>query len=471
VELNEAVRRILGQYALVICACVALGLAAAAFAHRNDIEMFTASTRFVLDTQDPKSQQESQAIADTAKAIATSPSQISGAVSRAHATGRESSDALANRISVGSLGSSGVLRLSVSDPNGAVAARLADELTRGVIDQRLGVTQGQFEEAVSQLDRRTDEITRRIASLDRSISALTVKLAAEQSPQRANAVRMQRDNRSRQRDLLAQRRSVLESQRAGLLSTYALGPRPAIISRATLSDQADSSGLVPDLILGALLGLVLGVGLAGLIETFSPTLVGGDAIAAELDAPLLGALSGDPTMAPERQAASRVAARVRLAAKGAGRRSVVLLSAPDELDLRSLAVALDAAPANAGGDCTLVGAHGPTPGGGGAGALQGDAEQATAMRAIETPPTSRSRSRIRIRSFEAASSSQASNGSVGGLVVIAPTSVKRTKLAGVKHLLRVSRAPLLGIVTYPASRASLGALRSAPRTIGDRRGR
>jgi capsular polysaccharide biosynthesis protein len=465
VELNEAVRRILGQYWEVICACVALGIAVAAFAHRDDIAMFTASTRFVLDTQDPKSQQESQAIADTAKAIATSPSQVSGAVSRAHARRRE--EAVANRISVQSLGSSGVLQLSASDPSRVLAARLADELTRGVIDQRLGVTRGQFEEAVSQLDRRIDELTRKISSLDRSISSLTVTLASERSPQRANAVRMRRDNRSRQRDLLAQRRSVLESQRAGLLSTYALGPRPSIISRATLSDHADSSGLVPDVVLGALLGLVLGVGLAGLLETLSPTLVGGEAIAGELDAPLLGTLCAGPRGTPDPQVAARVAARVRLAAKGAGRRSAVLLAAPDELDLARLATALDAVPASAAGDYAPVDAlaSGAAP----VGAAAGDARQATAVR--PAGKSSSGRARIRIRSFDATSASQATNGSVGGIVVIAPASVKRAKLAGVTHLLRVSPAPLLGVVTYPQSRPSLETLRRAIRTRGGSRGR
>jgi capsular polysaccharide biosynthesis protein len=468
-EVNEAIRRIVGQYALVICACALLGLAAAAFAHRDDIEMFSASTRFVLDTQDPKSQQEAQAIADTARAIATSPSQVSGAVSRAGATGRESPATVANRISVRSLGSSGVLQLSASDPNRVLAARLADELTRGVIDQRLGVTRGQFDEAVSQLDQRIDELTRRISTFDRSISSLTVKLAAERSPQRANAVRMKRDNRSRQRDLLAQRRSVLESQRAGLLSTYALGPRPSIISRATLSDHPDSSGLVPDLVLGTLVGLVLGVGLAGLLEALSPSLVGGEAVAGELDAPLLGTLPGDPRGPTNPRVAIRVAARVRLAANGAGRRSAMLLAAPHELDLRRLAAALDAVPAVAANDPGPVGAHAHDRDPVRAGAAASDGPQVTAVR--RTGKSSADRAPIRIRSFDAASASQATNGSVGGLVVVVPASVKRADLAGVRHLLRVSPAPLLGIVTYPQPRGSLQALGRTIRTKGGRGGR
>ena len=75
-ELNEAARRILGQHWRLIALFVALGVGVGALLHHGDVKTYTASTRLVLDTPDPTSRQESAAIADAAKAIATSPAQV-----------------------------------------------------------------------------------------------------------------------------------------------------------------------------------------------------------------------------------------------------------------------------------------------------------------------------------------------------------------------------------------------------------
>ena len=119
---------------------------------------------------------------------------------------------------------------------------------------------------------------------------------------------------------------MLESERDSLLSADAVRPKPSIISAARPPDDADSSRLLPDMSLGALLGLVLGVGLAGLLETMRPTLVGGDALARELDTPLLGSLPGEPDEEKALQEATRIAVRLRLAAEVTEVRSACLLA-------------------------------------------------------------------------------------------------------------------------------------------------
>jgi capsular polysaccharide biosynthesis protein len=387
-ELNEAGRRIFGQHWRLILGLVLAGIAVAALVHGGSVSTYTASTRLVLDTQDPKSRAESTSIADTAKAIATSPSQVRSALEDAHVTGRDPIDLAEHHVSIDALGTSAVLQLSVSDRNPRVAAAVATTLASRVIRARLEVSNGQLQRVLGQLEQRIDGLNRRIAGVD----SPTVRAS------------------------LGQQRSVLEAERVSLLSTEALRPKPSIISPAALPKQADSSHWLPYLVLGALLGLVLGVGAAGLLETIRPTLVGGEALARALETPLLGSLRSEPNE-HDADALRRITPRLFVAAEVAGVGTVNLLATDPDVDLSRLANGLEAAPADAFG-----------------------------------PPRSPrdTHSGLRIRPFNLRDSSPEVPGGVG-LVVVSPTALKRTQLMDVSHLLTVASLPLLGLVTYSPS--------------------
>ena len=57
-----------------------------------------------------------------------------------------------------------------------------------------------------------------------------------------------------------------------------------VVSEATEPTDADPDNLISMLALGAFAGLILGIGVAALLEAVRPTIVGGDAISRELDA-------------------------------------------------------------------------------------------------------------------------------------------------------------------------------------------
>src|SRR6478609_284743 len=274
-ELNEAARRIFGTHLRLIALWVIFGFVAADLLHAGNQRTYTATTRLVLDTPDARDRSDSTAIADMAAAIATSPSEVRGALEDAHITTRDPVDLARHHVSVTALGSSAVLDLSVSDPNPRVAAAVSNTLASRVIQTRLKVS-SQLQQVLTDLDRRIGTLNRRIGALDTQIASLGLTNAQA------------RDAAQRSRDFLAQARSVYEAEKVSLLSTDAQRPTPAIISQAPLPTHADSSRLLQDLVLGALLGLVLGIGSAGLIETVRPTFVGGDVLARELDTPLLG---------------------------------------------------------------------------------------------------------------------------------------------------------------------------------------
>jgi uncharacterized protein involved in exopolysaccharide biosynthesis len=438
VELNEAARRI-GQHLRLILLFAAMGMALGVLINRAKPDRYTASARLVLDTQDPKSQAESAAIADTVKAFATSPSQVGAALKQAHMRNLRPDEVARNDVAVQNLGASGVVQLSVSAATGLDAAAIANALADAVIRARLDVTRGEADRITGKLDTRIADLSRRIAANDRRIDDLTVQMARTGSPNAANALRAKRDSISRGRDFLAQQRAVLESESVALLSNGAQEPTPTMISQARTPAAADPSGAAADIVLGAILGLILGLGIAGLLETLKPTLVGIDAVAAELDTPVLGALSARSDALLDDAEVERIAARLRLAAKTAKVRHVGLVSARPDIDAIGLARRLE----------STLAAPEPRPQGEASdpdawpsdhGVLSGPADTAGSAPPAPAP------FRVRVVDHHAP---PAVNGTPYGLVFVTPPTLKKQDLVGPRHLLRISAAPLLGVVAYP----------------------
>jgi capsular polysaccharide biosynthesis protein len=448
-ELNEAVRRILGEHWRFIVFFVTFGIGVAALLHVTDVRMYTASARAVLDTQDPQSRAESAAIVDTARALATSPAEVRNALSATHVSGRDALQVAEHHVSVRGLGSSGVFQLSVSDRDPGTAAAIANALAAQVIRARLSVTDGQARQILADLGRKIDDLNARISFSDARIESLNERIAGTSSPGAVNSLRRQRDDASRLSGFLGQQRAALETQRSSVLATESLRPKPTIISRAEPPTRADSSGVLPDVVLGALLGLILGVGVAGIIETFRPTLVGAEALAREFRAPLLGMLASQPDAEEALQDATAIAMRLRLAAEGAGLRGVGLVTIGPHVNVRPLAERLEALSSEAA-------VADPEP------QVVERVEAAVAGRPWKVATgtlTGRGRpSAVRIRPFEVQNASL-NNGSGTGLVLVLPSTVKKTELAEAGHLLTVSGFPLLGLITYARPRTFRGSFR------------
>jgi capsular polysaccharide biosynthesis protein len=410
-ELNEAARRIFGRHWQLILIAVALCVAAAALLHSGDSKTYTASTRLVLDTPDPQTTQESAAIADAAKAIATSPGQVSQALKRAHVRDRDPKNVADKHVSVRALGTSAVLQLSVSDRNPRTAAMISNALADEVIRTRLTIGKGQVQTLVGDLDQKIAALNRKIASVDVGTPVQDTQA---------------------QRDTLTQRRAALESERVNLLSDDAARPTPSIISSASTPSHPDSSRALPDMILAALLGLVIGVGLAGLLETVRPTLVGRDALAREFDTPVLGTMPGDPDSDEALEEASRIAMRLKLAAGITGARSVGLLAAGPPVDLTQLAQSLEALPAET--EPALAGTI--------------DSSRTTMVEAThDTGHPS-----LMIRPLPEKLSTN--GGGVSAVVLVAPTALKKSEIIDTNHFLKATRLPVLGLITYRSPRRS-----------------
>jgi len=454
-ELNEAARRIFRQHWLLILGFVVIGVSAAAV-HARGPATYTASARLVLGTADPKSRTESGSIADTGKAIATSPTQIRLALREANVD-RDSVEVAKRHVSVRALGTSSVVQLGVRDKSPAAAAAIANALAERVLSVRRDVTTGQLQQVLDDLGDRVDSLSARISETDLKIDDLNVAIARAGSAATSNALRADRDEAARVRDFLAQQRSVLESERINVLSADALRPKAAIISAATPPIEADASRQVQELVLGALIGFILGLGVAGLIETLRPTLVGSDALAREFDTPLLGSVLAGADEEQARHMLSRIALRLRLGAESMQVESLGLVPIGPDVDLGLLAATFeDLAQDDVRegfreelASVEAVAGTGPRPV---ATSHPQKDLRASAAFGARNP-------QFHIRPF-GLSHGSTENGSVA-LVLVSPSVVKKAELDDVSHLLRVARLPVLGLITYERPRVNQPRRRAA----------
>ncbi len=405
-ELNDIGRRIFGAHSPIIVLLVVIGMAVGLLLVVTSSRTYTASARLVLDTQDPKSSAESTSIADTAKAIATSPAQVRAALERVGVGSRSAVEIAKRHVSISALGTSAVLQLSVSDRNRYVAAAVTNALAERVIRTRLAVSNGQLQQVLVGLQEQIEELNTKIAELDTQADSLAVRLADATTAAQASVLRGQRDGLLQSRDLLVQQRSVAESERVSLLSADATRPKPSIISRATPPTHLDPAHWLTHAVLGALLGLIIGIGVAAASEAIRPTVVGSENLAEALAAPLIGVL---PSVYPSERGSTGedltpLRARLRLAGNAAGSRTIGLVAADRFVDLADLAAQLVAM----------------SPGG---------------LNGLNIRPVS-------LEGFEL-------NGRRGGaVVVVSPTSIKKAELLALDRQMRLTSTTLLGLITY-----------------------
>ena len=418
-DLQELTRRVvLGHWVLIIV-CVVVSAGAVIAYHLFDTPMYSASTRLVLDAPAPTSGTEATAVADAAKAIATSPTHVIAALNAAGVT-RDPVKVIPN-ITLVPLGTSGVLQLTVKDPDAAAAAGIANALADDLIQTRLAVSPAAHKAA---LDAQIKTVTDQIAALNVDITSLKDQLknlAVDPANPQTTAVKAQiladritfDDNEI---STLTQQLIHLDSERSSLGS--ASDTTPSVIDTATVPIKPDPSRLPIDLALALVIGSVLGVGGAAARETFRPTLASGDAVAKALEVPILGWLPDEAGTLP---------LRLKMAATASDVRAVELIGIGDATDLSALARSLR-------GSLSLG---------------QGEGK-GVAIFSIDDAPA-------RYRNGQAPPS---------GFVLVAPERISKTALAPVQELIEISGRPLLGIIasrSEPRARIPMSNAKRSPR--------
>jgi uncharacterized protein YoxC len=421
VDFSEAFQRIVRGHWIVLTACVVLGLGVGVAVSGSRQSIYTAKARVALGSTTPQTEAEAAAISSVAEAIATSSSQVRDALDTARVT-RDASHVAKNDVAVRSLGTSNVVELAVSDRDPAVAQKVADALSAEVERTWLGIGHGQTPQVVQDLNARLDDLNQKVAALDAQINSV-VDPGKGTDPVRTLLAR---------REDLARQAVALETERDRVVSQDTLDVRASIIEHASRPVGADANGQPQTIVLGGLLGLLLGLGLAALLEALRPTLIGSRRVAAGAGTALLGRLECLPTPdAAVPAAVPEIATRIALAASVARVDAIELVAAPDA-DLTPLANALD-------GERT---------------AERRAASAARREQAAERAPrpeTNGARARRREGAFPSirvVDRSRLQRGRSVGLVIVSPTRMSASALDEVHDLVTISGWPVLGVVTY-----------------------
>ena len=253
----------------------------------------------------------------------------------------------------------------------------------------------------------------------------------------AEQLKAKRDVLSSNSDELAQRRSLLESQLNAVYAVGATQQAPQVIDPAVPPIVPDPKHRASAGGRGALLGLLIGICIAALLESFRPTLADSDAVADALGVPMLGKMPTDAD--GQSEAIRKSALKVRFAATTVHAKTIELVSIGPSIDLSPLSDSLE----------ELDGAAGPRLSS--AGARNG--RMSVHRFGVDPEPPTRS------------------TGSGGktdsALIAVVPSTIKRSDLRELGDLQALTSWPLVGVVTYDRSRWMQRRARPAPQPTRD----
>jgi capsular polysaccharide biosynthesis protein len=313
-DISEAAQRIFRVRGFVIVAFLIGGLAVGYVVHKAfETTTYTASARLVLGGSVPQTADWASALAGTVEGIVTSPDRISTALADAGAS--RDIVKFTREVNTASLSGSNVLALSVTDPKAAVATAVANTLAADAVATLTAQEQQPSEVLLTELQGQIDPLASEIGSIDLRIAA------AVAYPATVTALVTQRSDLSQQMTALITKRADIEQQMVQNVGASVIAP-------AVPPQLADPSRLPLDLILGGLAGLIVGVGLAVLLEMLRPSLVGRAAIERALGAPVLGAMTEHASAAGD---LSTLSGRLQRAAERAEVSTVLLWNRDEDL--------------------------------------------------------------------------------------------------------------------------------------------
>lgn len=436
-EFDEVVRRVGVAYWPLIVALVIAGVAGAFALHVNDRPVYTSDVRFVLDAPDPRAASESGSIADTAKSIATSQSNVADALAAAGVQ-RDVEQFTTRNIELQPLGTSGVLDLQVKDTDPVAAAAIANALAAEVVKTRATVNESEARQLAASLTDQLKALDARIAQLEARIAGFRGGADPSVSAAALSGLYSQRTS-------FAQERLSIESQINQIYQSLAMRPQAGIIAAAVPASKPDPSRAPIDMALGGLGGLVLGIMAAALLATLRPRISGQREIERMLEAPVLGDFD-----ALEDSSEAEVTARIRIAANRAGVKRVQLVPLNGSDEAINLVNVLTAKLGPGTGHASV-----PVP-------LNGNGQ-------VITHRGRKPHSTIDVTPFDPSALSKNGSANETGLILVAPNVLAREDLNASADLLSLTGCTVAGVVTYVPRSGRRGGRGMAVRRYSERR--
>jgi capsular polysaccharide biosynthesis protein len=302
VEIDEVVARVVRRYWPLLLIMTVLPVLFVGATLRDQAPSYTAATRLnASDNPDDALGGDSgvSAVVSQVKAYATSQDLLAGVI-REQGVDRRPADTAA-KVEVTGLGSSTVVELTISDHDPDVARKLTGALGTQVVQQL-------NEAKTASLDTQLKKIDSQISGLNKQLSSASQRVI--DNPLSVSA--------SNTKERLLGEISDLRADRNDLRNQLATAGRAKVVQQAVVT--AKEQGWTVRGLVAGLVGLVGGILISVLIETFRPTVPGPQRVAKRLGVPLLGHANKGPARL------SDMGRRIRLAAKREGVAQVTLVS-------------------------------------------------------------------------------------------------------------------------------------------------
>ncbi len=421
--IDEILRRIVRAHLNLILVCALLPLALVSLVELRTPPTYAAQVRLQTLSAAPSSSTEAEGLSSRVLALATTPTLVQSALRSADqpASAEDAVATATHQITAERLGESSVVVLSVLNESPAAATRIVSALTREVMDFMNKGDRDQFTATLADVTSRREAAQRRRDRLQGELGS-TVGLQARSNLETllSNA----------QHDL----DQVLAEQSSLTLSDVTRDQVVAVDATQPTVDRIPSA-LVPRAALSVLLGLLVGFGLAVVLETLRPRIAGIRVLARSLDAPILGT-TGEPQPALVRS--------LSLAARRQGVETVVLVGVDDrdEKATRQLLTSIMTSRASVaspeGASVHRVGA----PGGAGH-------DPGASMPSDPTLPAS-----LQVHFTDRFGVSPAEE-PTAGVVVVSSGTTRRSGLDDVQDVIRAMRWPVVGVVEVTPRRTWL----------------
>jgi capsular polysaccharide biosynthesis protein len=447
-EIDEIAARLLRQYWAVVAVCVVVPLVAIGLITAKEPPTYSADARIITGSVVPDSSTQSDAIVSQVQAIATGPGTAAAAL-RAAGVRRNLITFINNDVTVTGLGGSQVVDLTVTDQNAQAAQKIADTLANDVVAALNHAGQGGIISALHAIDSE-------LVTLSQQRAVLAGQLARHPRSQTVQAKLAGLDQvianftGDRGRLLLEQSTQGL----AGIIDAPALPLRP------------QSKALAQKLGLAAVLGLVLGILIAAIVEVARPTVPGASRVGRRLGAPTLGRLEGADLSGEVTHGVAQLAFRTRLAALHAARSTVAVADAGTGRDLDDLATALQDALSEGSFHQAAVPDYPLAGNSHGGQAAEWAAAPGGPGTTVLTQPATWTAPSLRIVPLNQMRPSAGSEWDRVGLLIVCGPVTRVSDVAALADLAESSGWPILGVAAVPRSRGRGRLRRRATRAEG-----
>jgi len=274
-DVTDALRRIVVRHLVLIAIATVISVAAFAGYKATQPATYSATAQVEVADRASTSAQMATSVADTATAYTKANDTVTAALKTAHVT-HDVNDFIANDLTVGPVLTAPDIDITVKYTNKQQAVNIAQALAQATTDYFA-------KQAVSGAQQDKDAMTAQLADVTKQYNDAATA-AGKWNGVGTNVNQTLAQGLLQRMDDLTKQINA-DSQK--IAETY----RPSIVDQARIVPATTLSKAQP-YILVFFVGLILGVGLAAVLESISPSVVGAAGLAGLFGAPFLGYAAG-----------------------------------------------------------------------------------------------------------------------------------------------------------------------------------